>query len=176
MTKISAAQRACLQTRVETPLGRMLLARSDKGLVGAWFDGQKHHPGQLDCPEAPESDAVFLAARLALDQIFRGQTPNLPPLDLCGTDFELAVWTVLGTIAPGETSNYSKIASLAGRPGAARAAGSAIGRNPASLFVPCHRILASDGSLAGYAGGLDRKKALLALEKPPLKQSSPGAS
>jgi methylated-DNA-[protein]-cysteine S-methyltransferase len=169
MAKKQIAERAQLQTRIDTPLGPMLLARSDRGVVGAWFDGQKYHPGKLGCPEAGSDDAMFAQTGDALVAIFEGRQPVLPPLDLAGTDFELAVWNALGAIALGNTSTYSAIAILAGRPGAARAAGSAIGRNPASLLVPCHRVLAADGGLAGYAGGLQRKRALLSIEKVSLK-------
>jgi methylated-DNA-[protein]-cysteine S-methyltransferase len=152
------------QRRARTPLGPVLMARSSQGLAGLWFDGQAHHPGALAVPERTEADAVFDAAEQALADYFAGRHPTLPQLDPQGTPFQAAVWAALRAIAPGQLRRYGELAGALGKPSAARAVGAAVGRNPISIFIPCHRVLGADGSLTGYAGGLDRKRALLALE------------
>ena len=151
------------QTRLHTPLGWMTAAATAQGLAGLWFDGQAHHPGPLAVPDNPQQPWLQAAAR-ALQACFAGQA--LPPLvfDLHGTAFQRAVWQALQAIPAGATRSYGQIAAAAGSPAAVRAAGAAIGRNPVSIFVPCHRVLGQGGALTGYAGGLDRKRALLALE------------
>jgi methylated-DNA-[protein]-cysteine S-methyltransferase len=151
------------QTRVDTPLGPMRIARTADGLAGAWFDGQKHHPGPIDAPERAD-DLLLARAAAALHAHFAGRAAALPPLDLQGTAFQRAVWQALCEIPPGRTVSYAQLAARVGRPAAVRAVGAAVGRNPVSVLVPCHRVVGSDGSLTGYAGGIDRKRALLALE------------
>ncbi len=151
-----------LQCRVDTPLGPMLAARTARGLSGLWFDGQKHHPGRLDLPFG--DDALFEQLRQWLTAYFKGQPLPEVPLQPQGTDFQLAVWGALREIAPGAVESYGSMAARLGRPGAARALGAAVGRNPISILIPCHRVLGSTGALTGYAGGIERKKALLALE------------
>ena len=153
-----------LQRRIATPLGPLTAARSAAGLSGLWFDGQKHHPGALDVPEDDGSDAVLSATEAALTAYFSGKSFDLPPLDPAGTAFQREVWQALLAIAPGQPSTYGALAGRLGRASAARALGAAVGRNPISVLVPCHRVVGADGSLTGYAGGLDRKKALLNLE------------
>ena len=153
-----------LQRRIETPLGPLTAARSATGLSGLWFDKQKHHPGVLDVPEDDGSDAVLSATAAALTAYFSGKPFTLPPLDPAGTAFQREVWQALLAIAPGQPSTYGALAGRLGRASAARALGAAVGRNPISVLVPCHRVVGADGSLTGYAGGLDRKKALLSLE------------
>ena len=107
------------------------------------------------------------AAHSQLDQYFAGSRKRFElPLAPDGTSFQRAVWNAIAQVPWGETLTYAELASRAGRPGSARAAGAATGRNPLSIIVPCHRIIGSDGSLTGYAGGLDRKQKLLALERP----------
>ena len=156
---------ACVaQATVVTPLGAMLLARTPRGLAGAWFEGQKDHPGMLPAAEAP-GDALLAAVARQLDAYFAGGTVAFDaPLDLLGTPFQRAVWQALLGVARGATASYGEIARRAGAPGAARAAGAAVGRNPVSVIVPCHRVIGAGGALTGYAGGLDRKTALLRLE------------
>lgn len=156
--------RLTAQTRWTSPLGGVLLARTADGLAGVWFDGQKDHPGPLGAPDKP--DDPLLAATVAhLAAYFGGSTAAYTlPLDLHGTAFQRAVWQALLGIAPGRTRSYRDIAAAVGSPAAVRAVGAAVGRNPVSVIVPCHRVLGHDGSLTGYAGGLDRKRALLALE------------
>ena len=153
-----------LQRRIATPLGPLTAARSAAGLSGLWFDGQKHHPGPLAVPEDDGSDPVLSATAAALAAYFSGKPFELPPLDPAGTTFQRKVWQALLAITPGQPSTYGALAGRLGRASAARALGAAVGRNPISVLVPCHRVVGADGSLTGYAGGLDRKKALLSLE------------
>lgn len=156
-----------LQRRITTPLGPLTAARSAAGLSGLWFDDQKHHPGALAVPEDDGSDPVLSATEAALTAYFSGKPFELPPLDPAGTAFQREVWRALLAIAPGQPSTYGALAGRLGRASAARALGAAVGRNPISVLVPCHRVVGADGSLTGYAGGLDRKKALLSLEGKP---------
>ena len=151
-----------LQCVIETPLGPMLAARSETGLSGLWFEGQKHHPGVIDAPSG--DDPLFKQLRKALAAYFEGRAVPKLPLDPQGTDFQREVWQALLEIAPGKVDSYGSIATRLGRPKAARALGAAVGRNPISILIPCHRVLGSSGDLTGYAGGIERKKALLELE------------
>ena len=152
------------QTVVDTPLGPLLLARTADGLCGAWFDGQKHHPGPLAAPQRP-GDVLFVQAAAQLRDYFAGTRHHFDlPLDPRGTPFQRSVWRALATITAGTTRSYAGVAGDIGSARAVRAVGAAVGRNPLSVIVPCHRVVGSDGSLTGYAGGLPRKRALLALE------------
>lgn len=153
------------QGRIDTPLGPLTALRDQHGLLGLWFDGQKHHPGTLDAPEV-RSDPLFRQVEAGLTAYFRGQVlPQDLPLTPQGTPFQRAVWQALLEIPAGQSRSYGELAARLGKPGSARAVGAAVGRNPVSILIPCHRVLGADGSLTGYAGGLDRKRALLALEK-----------
>lgn len=153
------------QMRLDTPLGPLTLVATAAGLAGAWFDGQKHHPGPIDAPVDPGHPHLQRAAR-ALQAYWRGEAAAFDlPLDARGTAFQRAVWQALTEIGAGRTSTYGEIAARLGRPAAVRAVGAAVGRNPISVIVPCHRVIGRDGSLTGYAGGLDRKQRLLALER-----------
>jgi methylated-DNA-[protein]-cysteine S-methyltransferase len=162
----ASVRRACTaQKRWRSPLGVLLLARTEHGLAGAWFEGQRHHPPALDAPEADAGDALLDGAIGQLERYFAGDRhPFGIPLDLHGSPFQRAVWNALLGIAAGSTKSYGDIASAIGRPAAVRAVGAAVGRNPVSILVPCHRVIGADGSLTGYAGGLQRKLALLQLE------------
>ncbi len=169
-----------VQIRTPTPLGTVRLAASCAGLCGLWFEGQRHLPRALDDPIAwPEAPAhpLLREAAAQLQQYLQGQRRQFDlPLDLgSGTPFQQTVWQALQTIAPGQTTSYGTLAQQIGRPAAVRAVGTAIGRNPLSVVVPCHRVLGRDGSLTGYAGGLERKAALLRLEGalPPLPSPPP---
>jgi len=152
------------QARLASPLGPLTAAATARGLAGLWFDGQAHHPGVLAAPVNPRHPVLKqVQQQLAVYWRDAGATFTVP-LDLQGTDFQRRVWRALLRIRPGSTSSYAAIAGRAGSPAAVRAAGAAIGRNPVSIIVPCHRVLGRDGSLTGYAGGLPRKRDLLRRE------------
>jgi methylated-DNA-[protein]-cysteine S-methyltransferase len=153
------------QARLQTPLGPITVAATERGLAGLWFDGQAHHPQTLDAPLDPRQRHIALAAA-ELQHYWQGRAGATfsVPLDLKGTPFQQAVWRALLALPRGRTSTYAAVAAAAGAPRAVRAAGAAIARNPLSIIVPCHRVLGRDGSLTGYAGGLSRKRALLQLE------------
>jgi methylated-DNA-[protein]-cysteine S-methyltransferase len=153
------------QARLQSPLGPLTVAATAQGLAGLWFDGQAHHPGVVDAPVDPLQPHIA-QAREELDRYWRGGLPGgfNVPLDAQGTPFQRAVWRTLLDIPAGRTCTYAVVAARAGSPRAVRAAGAAIGRNPLSVIVPCHRVLGRDGSLTGYAGGLERKQLLLQLE------------
>ena len=149
------------RVRIDSPLGPLTLAATARGLAGAWFDGQDHHPGALPAPVAPDHPLLErAAAELTAYWADAGHRFELA-LDPQGSDFQQAVWRALLEIAPGQRSTYGEVARRIGRPDAVRAVGGAIGRNPISIIVPCHRVLGKDGSLTGYAGGLPRKQFLL---------------
>lgn len=151
------------------PLGPMTLAATRRGLSGAWFDGQRHGPDTSGWRHDP-APAVFQQTIGQLTDYFDGRRTRFDlPLDLtAGTPFQQQVWQALLGIAHGATTSYGLLSATIGKPAAVRALGSAVGRNPISVIVPCHRVLGSDGSLTGYAGGLERKTALLSLEGVPL--------
>ena len=154
-----------VQCTYDSPLGPMILAASDAGLVGVWFHDQKHLPDTSAWPTRP-SHPVLLQAVRQLAEYFAGKRTHFElPLDVSGgTAFQQSVWQALLQIAPGDTTSYGTLSGRIGKPLAVRAVGSAVGRNPLSIVVPCHRVLGADGSLTGYAGGLPRKQALLKLE------------
>lgn len=154
-------------SRVETPLGSMRLAAEEEGLCGLWFEGADRAPSFSG---EERDDAVIRQAKRWLALYFSGRAPDFtPPLHLTGTAFQRAVWERLLAIPRGETLTYGALAdSIAAefhraRP-APQAVGQAVGRNPAALIVPCHRVVGASGKLTGYAGGLARKAALLRLE------------
>ncbi len=160
----SILQRCTAQCRIASPLGTMLLARTGTGLAGAWFEMQKHHPDAIDAPERADDPLLVKTAR-QLRAWFAGEIDAFElPLDLQGTAFQRDVWQALLRIEPGATASYGEIARELGVPSASRAVGSAVGRNPVSIIVPCHRVVGSSGALTGYAGGLDRKTSLLRIE------------
>jgi len=149
----------------DSKLGGITLAATDKGLAGVWFDRQRHSPDMSGWQVAADHP-VLRKATAQLEEYFAGRRQNFDlPLDLShGTPFQQSVWRALLAIPAGETTSYGSISAGVGKPAAVRAVGAAVGRNPISVIVPCHRVLGSDGSLTGYAGGLDRKTALLELE------------
>ncbi|MFN7287547.1 MAG: methylated-DNA--[protein]-cysteine S-methyltransferase [Burkholderiales bacterium] len=152
-------------TRLTSPLGDILLAYESDALTGLYFEGQKHQPAWLAATPGDEQHPIARAPALWLEDYFSGKAAAAPPpLKLRGTPFQQAVWRALQTIPRGQTLSYAQIAQTAGTPRAVRAVGAAIGRNPVSILVPCHRVVGRDGSLTGYAGGLERKAALLRLE------------
>ncbi len=148
-----------------SPLGPMTLAAHETALVGAWFDGQAHQPDPAQWPVADQHPVLQEAAQ-QLEAFFECQRKYFElPLDLsAGTPFQQLVWRNLLAIQPGEVCSYGELSARIGKPGAVRAVGAAIGRNPLSIVVPCHRVVGAKGALTGYAGGLQRKAALLAFE------------
>ena len=156
--------------RCVTPLGGVTLASDGEALIGLWFDGQRHF-GEILGREREERDLpVFAQAGRWLDVYFGGEEPDFtPPLRMRTTPFRRTVWELLLAVPYGQTTTYGRLAEEAARrlgrdrvP--ARAVGGAVGHNALSLIVPCHRVVGADGSLTGYAGGLERKRRLLALE------------
>ena len=157
-------------TFYESPIGRMLLAADDTGLTGLWFEGQKYFARCLDRESEEKELPVFAEAKRWLDIYFSGKEPDFtPPLHFIGTDFQKEVWEILCAIPYGQTMTYGAIADqIAKKRGlsrmSAQAVGGAVGHNNLSIIVPCHRVVGSDGSLTGYAGGIERKTFLLNLE------------
>lgn len=152
-----------------SPMGNIVLAGDGTALTGLWFEGQKWFgAGLTDGAERAELP-VFGQTKKWLDIYFGGGEPAFTPaVALRGSEFQIAVWNVLSAIPYGKTVTYGEIAknltAVTGRKTSARAVGSAVGRNPVSIIVPCHRVLGADGSLTGYAGGAERKRELLRLE------------
>lgn len=176
MTKnaVRPSEKNCLnRVGVETPLGRMTAVFSPQGLCLLEFDGQQHLDRELKavCLHhhaygfATEETDETQNLRRQLGEYFVGQRQKFDlPLDLVGTSFQKQVWHILQTIPYGETRSYKQQSETLGNPKAIRAVAAANGANKISIIVPCHRIIGSNGSLTGYAGGLSRKQALLALE------------
>ena len=158
-------------SRYRSPLGEMLLAADKTGVTGLWFAGQKYFALHLDKEQEEKEIPLFGAAKRWLDVYFSGREPDFTvPLHFTGTAFQNEVWQILCTIPYGRTATYGEIAKqLAARKGlphmSAQAVGGAVGHNPISILVPCHRVVGAGGSLTGYAGGLERKRRLLALER-----------
>jgi methylated-DNA-[protein]-cysteine S-methyltransferase len=150
--------------RHPSPLGELVLAATARGVSGLYFEQHRYFRGTDGWQHNPAHVHLRMAAR-QLDDYFAGsRTVFDVPLDLNGTDFQLSVWQALGQIGYGTTVSYGMQAERIGRPTAVRATGTAIGRNPVSIVVPCHRVLGQHGALSGYAGGLERKQFLLDLE------------
>ena len=148
---------------IASPLGGITLASGGEALIGLWFDGQRRFGAGLGAERAEARLPVFDAAERWLEAYFSGVAPDFtPPLAPRGTAFQLRVWAALCRIPFGQTTTYGALARALGA--SPRAVGGAVGRNPVSLIIPCHRVLGSDGRLTGYAGGLERKRALLELE------------
>ena len=154
----------------QSPLGEMYLASDDMGLCGVWFQGQKFFASGMD-RECREQETEHIAcARRWLDIYFAGQEPDfLPTFHLTGTAFQMDVWAELLKIPYSQTTTYGTIArDIAQKRGLARmsaqAVGGAVGHNPVSVIIPCHRVVGTNGSLTGYAGGIDIKVKLLTLE------------
>ncbi|MFN5130882.1 MAG: methylated-DNA--[protein]-cysteine S-methyltransferase [Burkholderiales bacterium] len=151
--------------RIHSCLGDIVIATSNSGLCGLWFDGQKHQPG-LDTGLFDRPCDRLINVESQLCAWFSGGLKRFNiALDLsAGTSFQQAVWHALLEIPRGQTISYATLSATINRPKASRAVGAAVGRNPVSLIVPCHRVIGSQGALTGYAGGLERKLALLKLE------------
>ncbi|WHZ12839.1 MAG: Methylated-DNA--protein-cysteine methyltransferase [Burkholderiaceae bacterium] len=152
-------------TAFDGPLGRMIVAATTQGIAGVWFDDQRHLPDMNGWRE-DALDPLLKRAVNELTEYFDGRRKQFDlPLDLyAGTAFQQSVWRALLAIPRGETVSYRALSARIGRPTAQRAVGAAVGRNPIGVVVPCHRVLGADGALTGYAGGLERKVALLRIE------------
>ena len=159
----------------QSPLGKLLLAADQTGITGAWFEDQKYYAHGLDAEHTEKEAPVLDDTKRWLDLYFSGKEPDfMPPLHPSGTPFQMDVWDILRQIPYGTTITYGAVAKeIARRRGitrmSAQAAGGAVGRNPVSILIPCHRVVGANGSLTGYAGGIDRKLKLLALEKAPIE-------
>lgn len=159
-------------TYYDSPLGRMLLSADDAGLTGVWFEGQKYYARTIEKEDFEEVGVSVLSlAKNWLNLYFTGHIPDFEvPLHPKGTDFQKEVWDILCAIPYGQVMTYKEIAEqIAKQKGlsrmSAQAVGGAVGHNPISIIIPCHRVVGSDGKLTGYAGGLARKEKLLAMEK-----------
>lgn len=151
-------------THYASPLGPILLAADETGLTGLWFEGQKYFPSFLGVDYQEKETPVLTETARWLDVYFSGKDPGfLPPLHPQGSPFRQTVWDILLTIPRGQTITYGEIARRLGVR-SAQAVGGAVGHNPISILIPCHRVVGSDGSLTGYAGGVERKARLLQLE------------
>jgi len=154
-----------VRTRYQSPLGSMTLCSTGAALCGVWFDGQQHQPNPSHWPESA-ADAVLRMAKEQLDAYFSNALCafTLPLAFVGGTAFQHSVWHSLRHIPVGHTCSYGQLSHQLGRPSAVRAVAAAIARNPISIVIPCHRVLGANGSLTGYAGGLERKRDLLRRE------------
>ena len=156
-------------TDIDSPLGKIRLVATDTGLTGCYFHGQKYFPDSAADTENPEHPLLTHAAR-QLQAYFSGTPLKKDPLKgtialrLEGSDFQQQVWQALLSIPYGGKTTYGELARTLGHPRSTRAVAAAIGRNPVSVFVPCHRVIGKNGTLTGYAGGIDRKRQLLELE------------
>ena len=154
-----------------SPIGDILLAADDIGLTGLWFEGQKYFALHLDKEHQEKDLPVFTETKRWLYIYFSGKEPDFTvPLHFMGTDFQKEVWEILCSIPYGKTMTYGEIAEkIASKRGSkhmsAQAVGGAVGHNNISIIVPCHRVIGSNGSLTGYAGGIDKKNKLLTLER-----------
>ena len=154
-----------------SPLGDILLAADSVGLTGLWFEGQKYFALNLDKEHEEKEIPLFVQTKRWLDIYFSGKEPDFSvPLHFTGTEFQNEVWELLLAIPYGQTTTYGELARrIAGKRGvkhmSAQAVGGAIGHNNISVIVPCHRVVGTNGSLTGYAGGIDKKIKLLELEK-----------
>lgn len=147
-----------------SPLGTLLVASTSLGISGIYFEEHRHFKGKEGWQHAPEHEHLLAATR-QLDDYFAGKRRAFDlPLDMAGTDFQRAVWQQLVAIPFGQSITYGQQAQRMGKPNATRAVGTANGRNPVSIVVPCHRVIGASGAMTGYAGGLERKRYLLALE------------
>jgi methylated-DNA-[protein]-cysteine S-methyltransferase len=154
-----------IYTNIKSPLGRILLVSDGTSLTGAYFSGQKYEPTPGPDWRRDPDLKILKKSGLQLLEYFAGDRRVFHiPLSLQGTPFQMKVWDAISEIPLGATMSYGELAERVERRSAVRAVGAAVGRNPVSVIVPCHRVIGRDGSLTGYAGGLERKRALLVLE------------
>ena len=154
---------------MDTPLGKIQAAAEGNALRGLWFVGQKYFPLDAEAWLYEPDHPVFISLQSWLNDYFAGEKPEmLVPISPVGSDFRQAVWKILLEIPYGKTLTYGAISaklSVPGKNACAQAVGGAVGHNPISILIPCHRVIGADGSLTGYAGGVEKKLALLELEK-----------
>ncbi len=151
---------------IESPVGELLLASNGKTLTGLYLKGQKHFPKDIKNKVSSPQLPLFIQVEQQLIEYFGHQRQHFDlPMQATGTEFQKQVWQRLNDIPFGETISYGALARQIGQPSASRAVGAANGRNPISIIVPCHRVIAASGKLTGYAGGIDRKQWLLAHEQ-----------
>jgi methylated-DNA-[protein]-cysteine S-methyltransferase len=154
------------RTHHDSPVGRLTLVGSDAGLRAVLWPVERDGRVRLPVDIVDAGHPVLTRTAAQLDEYFAGDRREFDlPLDLHGTAFQVKVWRALGEIAFGATTSYGELAAPLGGTHMARAVGAAVGRNPVSIVVPCHRVVGADGSLTGFAGGLDAKRTLLALER-----------
>jgi methylated-DNA-[protein]-cysteine S-methyltransferase len=150
---------------VDSPIGRLRLVATDQGLAALLWEKERLGRVRLNDPVEDPSHRVLVEAERQLDEYFHGRRKRFSlRLDFAGTEFQRQVWAALLTIPFGETRSYAQIANQIGKPSAARAVGAANGRNPIAIVAPCHRVVGATGALTGFAGGLEAKAWLLALE------------
>ena len=150
---------------IDSPLGELYLIRDASALIGLYLAGQKHVPDRAYWGQLDTRCSLLREVQRQLDQYFQHQRRTFDlPLNPMGTDFQKQVWQQLRQISYGQTWSYGELAQSLGQPTAARAVGAANGRNPIAIIIPCHRVIARNGKLTGYAGGVDRKQWLLSHE------------
>lgn len=151
---------------LESPIGALLLTSNGRSLTGLHMKGQKYFPTQTEEWQEFEQLALFIQTQEQIAEYFAHERQQFDlPLEPEGTVFQKQVWQLLTQIPFGETLSYGTLAKMTGNPAASRAVGAANGKNPISIVVPCHRVIASNGALTGYAGGVDRKQWLLQHEQ-----------
>lgn len=163
-----------------SPLGKILLASQNNELIGLWFEGQKYYLGSIKEETKEKNDEeILIKARKWLDKYFKGKKPDIKELAInpVGSSFQKEVWKILCEIPYGSKITYKEIAVKLAKERnlksiSAQAVGGAVGHNPISLIIPCHRVVGTNGKLIGYAGGLDKKLYLLNLEKETSKKQS----
>lgn len=160
-------------TYYDSPLGKILLASKDNKLIGLWIEGQRYYLGSLkDKIIEKDDDEILIKTKVWLNRYFNGEKPKITELELApiGSKFSQNVWKILCEIPYGEITTYGAIAKMIAKQMnkktmSAQAVGGAVGHNPISIIIPCHRVVGTNGSLTGYAGGIDKKIKLLKLEK-----------
>lgn len=161
----------CYITKYNSPVGILTIASDGKNIVGLWIEGQKYFANTLDNTVYKEELSIFEDTKIWLERYFNGENPSMNlPLAPNGSEFRKSVWDILQKIPYGETTTYGKIAKKleeqsAGKRVSAQAVGGAVGHNPISILIPCHRVIGSNGNMTGYAGGIEKKIKLLKLEK-----------
>jgi len=152
---------------IESPLGQLKLVANDENLVAVLWDKEKANRVKLEAIEAMPTHPILSRTQIQLKEFFSHQRNTFDiPIEANGTAFQRSVWNALLEIPYGMTWTYKQVATKIGRPRSVRAVGAAIGRNPLSILIPCHRVIGVNGKLTGFAGGIDKKQILLDLEKP----------